>query len=396
MILGLVQHGCVVASRNRNPYTLCGLNMSLFTESSIRNLIEARREFARLLAYRDAPESDWQSLFTAYPFILSSALPLKIAAHDVRALARPGKSDPDFVFYPNKPTAFPTYGVIELKRPKDKIISVPRKEIVILSRNAATAIKQAEFYLAHLADRLLRRSQALMMGGTSYIFVIMGLSEELQRKIVTEVLSESFRKAVPKGCQIIPYDILFERFNESLPTRFILLSPYFFEPNDLNLEEERFLDKLVSQNSGLLVDGVNSDNVAKRLSRAGGGFREESIPGEKGHRCVYFLEDYYWGSDSAPAGITTKMALDVLTFSKESLLDAIRAGFEGTSLEVSGTRLWDYGIWEDALADFDRVITPEVKLNLRVNLETGSIEVYHDQTLRPKRWSVSELRSLTD
>jgi hypothetical protein len=368
--------------------------VELIEHSPVR-LAEARREFARLLQTPGVPEREWQLLFSTFPFILSSGLPLRLASSEIHPLARPGYSDPDFVFYPNIPTRYPHYGVIEIKRPQDRIIHIPRKDIVILSRSANTAMRQAESYLARLSDGVLRSSKALCFGGMAYAFIIIGLSEELELKIVTEVLSESYLKAIPRGFEILPYDVLFKRFDQSIPPKFIMLCPYFYEPRQITREEEAYVRTLLERNPGLLVDGVNTPDAAAELSRPGGGFETQQVPGDQDDRCVWFIEDYLWQSDSAPAGITTKIALDVLTFSKEDILKAIRLGFEGQSLKITGTRMWDCGIWEDASSDFDRKIIPDVTITLHVDLNKERIEVKHNSSVNPELWTPARIRTLS-
>ena len=89
---------------------------------------------------RDSLEKDWQRFFAEHPYVLSMSLPLRLEPTDIIPLARPGRNEPDFVFYPRDLQPLPFYGAIEIKRPSTSIISTPRANTVILSRAAETAI----------------------------------------------------------------------------------------------------------------------------------------------------------------------------------------------------------------------------------------------------------------
>src|SRR5438876_2370 len=108
-------------------------------------LRDARERFG-LLLQRRTRESDWQKLFAECPYILSGALPLRLAADQIRPMGRPGRSEPDFIWFPRPDRGPSTVGFIELKRPDSRILSVVRKDTVVLSRDAATAISQAQSY----------------------------------------------------------------------------------------------------------------------------------------------------------------------------------------------------------------------------------------------------------
>jgi hypothetical protein len=116
-------------------------------------LTEARDAFAALLARRDAPERQWQQLFSTYPTILAESLPLRIKSSQIVSRGRPGRSEADFVIYPNQNLASSaTYGVVELKRPSTQILASPRRQVIRLSADAQTAYAQANAY----ADQLGR------------------------------------------------------------------------------------------------------------------------------------------------------------------------------------------------------------------------------------------------
>ena len=64
-----------------------------------KELQNARDEFASLLR-GSSVEADFQKLFARCPYVLSRALPLRLEPADIHPMGRPGRSEPDFVFYP--------------------------------------------------------------------------------------------------------------------------------------------------------------------------------------------------------------------------------------------------------------------------------------------------------
>lgn len=195
----------------------------------------ARDRFAILLERPNTKEREWQTLFSQYPYILSRALPLALSPDDIKPLATPGRTEPDFIFYPYKMTPVPFYGAVELKTPQSKILTIPRREIVTLSRTAATAVQQAFVYTQALERSLISPNDTLIVGGRSFVFVIMGLSSELARKLGSDLLKEQFAKLVPPGCQIIPYDVLLQLFSQSVPPRVFFLVPTVAMEQDYKL-----------------------------------------------------------------------------------------------------------------------------------------------------------------
>src|SRR4051812_17734462 len=150
---------------------------------TLQQLNEARARLRSLLA-TSASESEFQALFSACPYVLSQSLPLRLSPSDYQPLARPGKSDPDFIFYPRAPGPVHSFGVIELKRPDTTLLTVPRRNVVLLSRDAATAVAQAQRYCRELEARLATwLTSNMIIGSNSYTFVIAGMSDELVRKL---------------------------------------------------------------------------------------------------------------------------------------------------------------------------------------------------------------------
>ncbi len=198
-------------------------NISLPSPKELR---ETRERFERLLRKPKSREPEWQSFFKRHPYVFSRSLGLCLNPGDFYALGRPGKSEPDFVFYPEETTIAPSYGVIELKRPTSKILTLPRRNIVTLSRSAATAVSQGLVYSEELARRMhLEPRLSLVLGNSTLVFVIMGLTEDLRVKLATDLVHDQVRSLLPSNCRIVPYDTLFEYFSRTIPPAIIALSP---------------------------------------------------------------------------------------------------------------------------------------------------------------------------
>lgn len=192
---------------------------------SLRQLREAREELSDLILHR-RNEAEFQSLFSRCPYVLSEALPLRLSPTEIRPLARPGRSEPDFIIVPKSGRGLESVGVIELKRPSTSLLTTPRKGIALLSRDVATAVAQGRHYCRQLrAELALSLSQTLVISNSDYVFVIAGLTDEVTRKLNSLALYDDLRAQLPGGCQVIPYDELLRRFDDTLPPRTFMLVP---------------------------------------------------------------------------------------------------------------------------------------------------------------------------
>lgn len=192
---------------------------------TIHELRMARDHFRTLLE-RTTNESEWQRFFSNHPYVLSMSLPLRIEPTDIIPLGRYGKAEPDIIFYPRDIRPIPFYGVVELKRPDSKILTLTRSNVVLLSRDAETAIEQARFY-ASTAKNLIpidRADRLLFLGNSSHLFVIMGSSQELITKLGNDIYKEIVERKLPENLQLIPYDILLQLFESHLPPRVYFLA----------------------------------------------------------------------------------------------------------------------------------------------------------------------------
>jgi Domain of unknown function (DUF4263) len=184
---------------------------------SANRLRMARDEFISLLRH-ETKEHAWQDLFCRFPFILSESLPLRVDVSQIAARGRPGRSEADFVIYPENLMLPSPYGVIEIKRPSTQLLTLPRKDVLRLSADADTAYAQARKYARDL-DRELHTlpGSTVAIGGTLHIFLIMGLSDELTAKVTNSLLREQFSGLLPAGVQLLPYDTILRLLERRIP-----------------------------------------------------------------------------------------------------------------------------------------------------------------------------------
>ena len=187
---------------------------------SDKTLRRARERFRDLLSSRTT-ERDWQQFFAENPCVFARSLPLRLSEREIIPVARPGRSDPDFIFYQRSGSLLSAYGVIEIKQPHTRVLTQPRRDIVILSREADTAIRQSQRY----AQSLILPEQSVILGSAMHLFVIMGLSSELLQMFAADLSRSRLASLVPLGCQIVPYDELLRRFEDTVPEQLTVLVP---------------------------------------------------------------------------------------------------------------------------------------------------------------------------
>ncbi len=193
---------------------------------SDRDLTGARDKFRSLLD-AETKEADWQSFFAEHPYVLSMSLPLRIEPADILALGRPGRTEPDFIFYPRHTIPVPYYGVIELKKPSSKIVTVTRKNVAIMSRDAETAIQQAISYSDEISQHApaLAEAPTVFLGNRAHIFVVMGMSREISDGLATDVYREMITKRLPPNLQVLPFDTLLASFESKIQHPIYILTP---------------------------------------------------------------------------------------------------------------------------------------------------------------------------
>jgi hypothetical protein len=186
----------------------------------------AREKFDWLLN-KQTTEVEWQKFFARYPFALIPSLPLRLEPKDIVPLGRPGKTEPDLIFYPHENHMVnPFYGVIELKRADQRIASIVRNNTAILTRNAQMAVVQAEQYCKLMPSLIPKEFQGIniCLGNDKYLFVIIGMSDqELIFKPGNELFCEMINTQLPKNLKLLPYDFLWKNFNRYAHEIFILV-----------------------------------------------------------------------------------------------------------------------------------------------------------------------------
>ncbi len=192
-------------------------------EPTASQLREARERFRELLAREGSQEAEFQDLFSSCPFILSNALPLQLSPADIIPQGRLGECGADFLIYPQPIPLI--YGAIELKRPDTVIVTVPRQDTIVLSRDSATALAQARETARRLQRRIDGSLPLCAIGGSEYLFLIVGVASDLQRKADTENMRRQLTELLPANCKLIPFDTLLNLFERTIPPIVYFLRP---------------------------------------------------------------------------------------------------------------------------------------------------------------------------
>lgn len=189
-----------------------------------RQFRQARDRFVALLESPDSLEREWQSLFIDCPFILTQCLGLGIEPRNLIP-CKPGKAEADFYFYPRLEDPYSQYGVIELKRPNTAILNTKaRKDVVLLSSEAAVAVAQAKKYALDMRAQGMRAkiinpdAHLVVLGNFYHLFVIAGMSAEIARKVTTDLHSAQFASLLPPNCRLVTYDELADLLASRAPS----------------------------------------------------------------------------------------------------------------------------------------------------------------------------------
>jgi hypothetical protein len=193
-----------------------------------KNKLEEARDRFHFLLTKNTKESEWQTLFTECPYVLTPSLPLRLEPRDIVPLGRPGRTEPDLIFYPHGPSPADFYGVIELKRHDQKIATITRENVAILTRNAETAVNQAQAYCHSVPDFIPSelRGGHLFLGDNKYLFVIMGMAQnEIIFRPGNELYREMIENRLPGNLRILPFDILLQNFEKQIYRHIHVLVP---------------------------------------------------------------------------------------------------------------------------------------------------------------------------
>lgn len=183
--------------------------------------LKALERFDAMLKKPGSSEADWQRLFAECPYILSRALPLQLEPRQIVPLARPGKAEVDFAIHPDPLRPGSPRGLIELKRPDQRVLKFPREGIVSLYSEAHTAKRQVEEYATRYP---WSPDTVLMLGDEVFKFVIMGLSRTWADAITSELLRTQL-SGLFGGVRFFGYDQIFESYRATMPQRLLLLIP---------------------------------------------------------------------------------------------------------------------------------------------------------------------------
>lgn len=190
------------------------------TDAELR---DARADFKALLS-ANAAERVWQTFFARNPFVLSRGLPLRLEPCDILPLGRDGRSEPDFLIYPGSDRSAPLHGLIELKTPGSRIVTLARRNVLSLTRDAACAVRQLQIYDRDY-DRFSPVKRCLSFSSHSHLFIIMGLTAQLSRLSQHEALAAQFAELLPPQIRLLTFDELLCQYENGLPLRsFFLLS----------------------------------------------------------------------------------------------------------------------------------------------------------------------------
>ncbi|HXF41336.1 MAG TPA: SUMF1/EgtB/PvdO family nonheme iron enzyme [Blastocatellia bacterium] len=240
-----------------------------------KTLARARDDFRDLLS-RQTTEPEWQKFFADNPYVLSMSLPLRLNPGDLVPMARPGKTEPDFVFYPQRIRPLPFYGVIELKRPDTKIVTITRRNVALFTRDAQTAIEQASSFAKNPGGLvpIERPEKMLFLGNTAHIFVIMGMSQELTQKLGIQLYNEMICAKLPGNLQILPYDTLLKNFETILPRRILFLVPALdtFEFETVTIDAYGNVRESATREGHQLVETLGSGVTLDLVEIPGGTF----------------------------------------------------------------------------------------------------------------------------
>jgi len=187
---------------------------------SAAKLRRAQEEFAHHLS-NETTEPIWQRFFAANRFVLSRSLPLKLLPCDVLPLGRPGKSEPDFILCPGSPESESLHGIVEIKTNTSRIVRRARRNVLTLSSDATTALRQALKYDQTYDDYAPIR-RAVTLESANYLFVIMGQAKDID-PVVGE-LWEDFHELMRLPVRFVAYDDLFRSFSKSVPKPLLLLN----------------------------------------------------------------------------------------------------------------------------------------------------------------------------
>jgi len=210
----------------------------------LRERKDALDRFDSLIRAPQTREQEWQGFFSSNPFVLTDYLPLRLTAVYPQVQLESGRPDFAFFEFPNPPVELGYYGVIELKRPQDKILRVYSEKHIFPSAAMSLAREQVRHYLDDLTrTHEISNQYSLAMATAGYAFIIIGRTEEVIRKCGSDLHKLQLRQMLPGGMQLVTFDDLFARFGHNVGDRsrlFILDVPTLRATTDRPMEPGRF------------------------------------------------------------------------------------------------------------------------------------------------------------
>ena len=183
-----------------------------------------RARFQELLE-QGAGEPAFQRLFASHPELLAGGLPIRVDVRCVHARGRPGRTEADFIFVRSSATSI-EFGVIELKRPNQRIVKSPRKRVVTLTNAAVTAVAQAREYAAHVQQSLLQvRTLEQSVVRNPLMYVVMGMLDPRTQELLSGLDERQLRAVFPDDVRFVTYDQLLARSVERSQVRALAVAP---------------------------------------------------------------------------------------------------------------------------------------------------------------------------
>lgn len=157
-------------------------------------------------------EHEWQDFFCKYPFIFSDTIPVNFdTMYSQVQLSSGGRAD--FLF--NKlvhPDFFSTTGLIELKRPDQRILKVSGSRVHFSSKFNEAKDQITDYFKDLNQNKIISNQETIAIGNNKIAFIIIGNSDELVKKLHNDILRNQFSERFPLGLNLLTYDFLFNRF----------------------------------------------------------------------------------------------------------------------------------------------------------------------------------------
>jgi formylglycine-generating enzyme required for sulfatase activity len=186
---------------------------------SYQEQLAALEGFRDLLREPKTSEEQWQALFSNYPTILASSLPLRVNSHQIEPFGRSFRTEPDFVIQPDPRDDRSNRGIIELKTPHARILGNSPEGLLVPSRSLSRAVGQVLGY----GPSFLRAGSMVGLGCGIHRFIIMGLSGEWSEAIREDALRLELERVLGP-VRLLGFDEILRCFENSVdwPATFLV------------------------------------------------------------------------------------------------------------------------------------------------------------------------------